>query len=322
MHCPGAPTAIPRTASRRSAVRPRPAGRAIRALLVATWLTLGLSGCSVIGVFYERLDTLVLREAERWFDLDSAQAVRLRERVDARLAQHRAEELPRYAAFLERSADVVGSSATPEQLQQKFDLLEGILRDALRHSIPALSDTLAELQPTQVERFARRLEESNAEYREEYLDAPATRRRAERIEAATEGVERWSGRLEPAQRALLADMIDAIPDDAGAWYERRLLWQQGLLELLRQGASAQTHAAYLESWWIDDSRRDAGHAAQLERNRAVTAAALATLIDGLSPAQRTRAAGRLRDMAAEFRVLHARAVGPGAAADVASTRLP
>ena len=322
MHCPGAPTAIPRTASRHSAVRPRPAGRAIRALLVATWLTLGLSGCSVIGVFYERLDTLVLREAERWFDLDSAQAVRLRERVDARLAQHRAEELPRYAAFLERSADVVGSSATPEQLQQKFDLLEGILRDALRHSIPALSDTLAELQPAQVERFARRLEESSAEYREEYLDAPATLRRAERIEAATEGVERWSGRLEPAQRALLADMIDAIPDDAGAWYERRLLWQQGLLELLRQGASAQTHAAYLESWWIDDSRRDAGHAAQLERNRAVTAAALATLIDGLSPAQRTRAAGRLRDMAAEFRVLHARAVGPGAAADVASTRLP
>ncbi len=50
--------------------------------------------------------------------------------------------------------------------------------------------------------------------------------------------------------------------------------------------------------------------------------ALATLIDGLSPAQRGRAAGRLRDMAAEFRVLHARAAGPGAAADLASNRLP
>ena len=322
MQCRSAATAIPRTAPRHFTVRVRLAGRAARALLAGTCLMLALAGCSVVGVFYERLDTLVLREAERWFDLDSAQTVRLRERVDERLAQHRAEELPRYAAFLERSADVVASGATPEQLEQEFDLLEGILRDALRHSIPALAATLAELQPAQVERFARRLEESNAEYREEYLDAPATRRRAERIEAATEGVERWSGRLEPAQRALLAGMIDAIPDDAGAWYERRLLWQQGLLELLHQGAPAQTHTAYLESWWVDDSRRDAVHAEQLERNRAVTAAALATLIDGLGAAQRTRAAGRLRDMASEFRVLHARATGPGAAADLASAPVP
>lgn len=279
--------------------------------MLALLLPLALAGCSTVQFFYDRLDSLALMEAERWLDLDREQAERLRQRIDERLDRHRSEELPRYADVLELTARHIEHGASAEELDATFATVQELLREAMQHSVPVLAQTFDELEPAQVEHFAGELRASNDDYREEYLEPSPERRRADRLEAATDGIERWTGRLAPAQRALLASMIDTIPDGAPAWFERRLQWQQGVLALLREGAGAGAYTDYLEQWWVDDARRDPAHAARMAHDRTVAAAAIAALIEDLPPAQRARASDRLQAMAAELRTLHA-AAQPGA----------
>lgn len=277
-------------------------GRRRPRCLVAVLLSvLVLAGCSTLGFFYERLDDLALLEAERWLDLDREQALRLRARVDERLSGHRTQELPRYVAVLEHGANLIDRGAAPEDLLATFEQVQELGREAMIRSVPVLAPTFADLAPEQVQHFTRRLRESNEDFREEYLERPAADRRADRLESAEDGIERWTGRLDAGQRALLGRMIDAMPDNAPAWYQRRLAWQEGALELLRAGAPASAYAAWLEQWWRDDRDPDP---LQTQREREAAATALAELITGLHPAQRSRASARLRAMAEELRALH------------------
>ena len=133
--------------------------------------------------FYERLDSLALMEAERWLDLDSDQAQRLRRRIDERLERHRSEELPRYADVLELAARHVEQGASAAELDATFATVQELLHEGLQHSVPVLAQAFDELDAAQVEHFAGELRASNEDYSEEYLEPPPERRRADRLEA-------------------------------------------------------------------------------------------------------------------------------------------
>jgi hypothetical protein len=275
----------------------------VRLLLVA--LTLALGGCTLLSFVYGRLDTVAEVWADRWFDFDREQSQRFKVRVRERLAENRRVELPLFSDYLDGAVRLVEGRPTPGEIDAFLERGRGLFEQALRRSLPLMSETLAGLSPAQVEHFARELDESNEEFREDELDGDAAERQAERRKELLREVERWTGKLEPAQRAILERLVAQVPDGARAWYDYRRVRQRGLLALLRARAPASGHAEYIESWWLGDRHLEPDYAAQLARNREVTVVALAELVATLTPRQRERAAARLRSIARELDELHA-----------------
>jgi hypothetical protein len=274
-----------------------------RAALLA--LVLALGGCSLLSFVYGRLDSIATAYADRWFDLDSAQARRFKLRAGERLALNRREELPGYSRFLRDAAALVERRPSPDEVDALVGRARSLLEDGIERSLPLITATLAELSPAQVAHFAREIDEANAEYREEELEVSVERRQRERRDDLRREVERWTGRLQPTQRALLERLVERVPDGARAWYEHRLERQRGMLALLRAGASADQHGRYVREWWLGDRHLAPEHAAQLARDRRATVEAVAELIGSLTPRQRERASARLLAIAADLDELHA-----------------
>lgn len=275
--------------------------RVLRACLLGGVLFVG--ACSVVGVLYERLDLLLGLEADSWLDLDADQTRSFRVAARGRIEQNRREELPRYIALLELAAVRANGSPDADALLADAESLRLLLRDTIRRSLPMVADALIRLRPEQIEYFAEQLEKSNTEYAKEYLDAPPDRFRSARLKRSREAVERWTGRLDTAQRERLAALVDAIPDGSAAWKSYSLAWQQALLAELRAGTDSARLVRLMEHWWTTDASMDPAYVAQLETNRRLIADALAELLPTLSQRQRSRATRELRDLAGDLREL-------------------
>lgn len=288
-------------ASRHAPRAARLRGGVLRACLFGCLLFVG--ACSVVGALYERLDLLLGLEADSWLDLDAGQKSRFRLAARGRIEQNRREELPRYIGLLELAAMRVEESPDAGTLLADAESLRLALRDTIRRSLPMVADALARLRPEQIEYFAEQLEKSNAEYAEDYLEAPPDRFRSARLKRSREAVERWTGRLDTAQRERLAALVDAIPDGSAAWSRYSLAWQQALLAELRAGTDSQRLLRLMEHWWTTDASMDPGYVAQLETNRRLIASALAELLPTLSQRQRARATREFRDLAGDLREL-------------------
>ena len=79
-----------------------------------------LSACSSTTFLYNRLDTLIGWYVDDYVTLDKTQRDSFDVRLDALLAWHREEELPRYIDFLGRFDAQLNQSLSAEQLDGFF----------------------------------------------------------------------------------------------------------------------------------------------------------------------------------------------------------
>jgi hypothetical protein len=243
-------------------------------------------------------------EARSWLDLDREQSSHLRRGLIERLEQNRREELPHYSALAGELAALAGTRPTPAEVHALIERSRELFHATAQRTTPLLAATLSGLRPAQLDYLAQEFEESNAEYREEYLDPDPDTLREERLDAVRKSVERWSGRLDEAQRARLARLVDTLPSGAQRWYTHRLRWQEQLLGELRAGADVASIESLLRDWWGDVAAYDADYAAELAEGRWRVAEALAEVIGSFDPRQRARAQSRLRELAGELEDLH------------------
>lgn len=280
-------------------------------IAAALCVLLVLGACSVLSVAYDNADRIALAYVDDWFDLDRTQGKRFRERFRERMDLHRRDELPRYVAFLGSARALVGGEPSPAELEALFTGARELIELGIRRSLPLMADTLAELSPAQVEHLAAELAESNAEEAEEIEeDTPAERLRDRQKELIKE-FERWTGRLDEAQRAQLRELATRLPDGARTWLDYRKERQRGLLAVLRGRAGRDALVAYAEEWWLGDRHFDPQLAAQVASNRRITAAALARLVASLTPKQRSRVQARIDDIVEDLEELHAAAPAQG-----------
>lgn len=272
--------------------------------LVALCLLFAVGACSTVGTLYGQLDTLAMWEARSWLDLDREQSQHFRRGLEERLERNRRHELPRYSALAAELAALAGTRPTAAEVHALIESSRELFRDTALATVPLLAATLQRLRPAQIDHLAAGFEESNAEYRAEFLDPDPATLREERLRAVRKGVERWSGRLDATQRARLARLVDEWPSGAARWYAHRLRWQQQLLAELRSGADVDAVAALLRDWWGDVAAYDADYAAELARGRWQIAEALAEVIGSLDARQRARAEARLQELAGDLEELH------------------
>jgi hypothetical protein len=285
------------------------AARAIGVWILVACLAL-LSGCSLLRLTYPQLPTIAYWWLDGYVDFSIAQGPRVQEQLAGWLRWHRATQLSDYAALLQQAQVEVLSNTTPTQLCRWVDEGAARLVIAYEQGVPAAAETLLALTPSQLDHMERRFEKSNADLRDDFLQPTAEARLKRSVKRTVERAETLYGRLDDAQRGLIAHEVEASPFDAGRWLAERQARQREILATLRQlhaehAGSAQTQAALrLFAEHAQRSPRAAYHAYQ-QRLKQFNCELAAQLHNATTPAQRQAAAATLKGWETDLRALAA-----------------
>jgi hypothetical protein len=272
----------------------------VSARLAAVLLLALAAGCSAVGFAYNNADTWLRWQAGRYLDLDSGQTRELDARVDAFLAWHRTEALPRYARLAGAAVSRLERGASRDDLVWGYDAIREQSRAGLRRAGAELGDFLDRLTPAQIAHLEERFAQENRKYAERWLAGTPAQRRERRYWRIVEVLEDWLGELNDAQRERIRQYSESAPLNAeGRDRDRRRL-QAELLAMLRAGASAGRVGDWAAHW---ERGRDPGFAAANRAAMQDFIGLLADLEQSLSPGQRQHAVRRLRGYARDFQVL-------------------
>jgi hypothetical protein len=293
---------MPPSALRRPIVR-----RSIIGVL-ATALVLATAGCSLVKLGYGQASGLTYRWLDRYVDFDNEQSLKVRQALDEALAWHRRTQLPDYVQLLARAEVEIAADTTPERMCAWAGELRGRIEPVLQQLAPTIADVARTLSPAQLANIEKRFAETNEEYRDDHLQRNRERRYKAEVKREVERAEMLYGRLDAAQRDLVAYSVTTSPYDAEVAYAERMERQQDVLSLvrrLREANGSRDDAvadvrAYLGG--IDRSPRES-YRRYAERVSAHRCALASQLHNSASAAQRSEAAKKLAGYRADARDL-------------------
>lgn len=293
---------MPPSALRRPIVRRSIIGALATALVLAT------AGCSLVKLGYGQASGLAYRWLDRYVDFDNEQSLKVRQALDEALAWHRRTQLPDYVQLLARAEVEIAADTTPERMCAWAGELRGRIEPVLQQLAPTIADVARTLSPAQLANIEKRFAETNEEYRDDHLQRNRERRYKAEVKREVERAEMLYGRLDAAQRDLVAYSVTTSPYDAEVAYAERRERQQDVLSLvrrLREANGSRDDAvadvrAYLGG--IDRSPRES-YRRYAERVSAHRCALASQLHNSASAAQRSEAAKKLAGYRADARDL-------------------
>ena len=290
----------------------------ISRLILLGLAVLLISGCGV-RYAYSQLDWLVPRYVRDFVTLDSIQRAELDARLSDRLQWHCTSELPAYSGFLrDLEQDVLNGGFDSDRLASFAERAESLWRNLLVGIAPDVSGLLATFDADQVAELARRFEERNQKTRTEFLEPDEAERELQRIDRMERRLQRWLGRMNPAQREALAQWSAALEPTTEAWLENRAAWQSRLIALLQEkGESEEVRESLTGLLIAPDAAWPEDYRAAVEHNRDATLRLFARLYELADESQRQRLLRRLNSLAGQFdRVACAAAFAPSATEQV------
>lgn len=279
----------------------------MRAAIIGALLVL-LGGCGALRVAYGTGPLVAWWWLDGYLDFPSPQVPAVKSAIDRWFDWHRRTQVPEYAAQLAALQARVPEPLTPAQVCDLNLQLRQKLAPALDRAlvlgaefVPALSEAqLAHLE----QRYAKNLEQM----REEYLQADLEDRAAATLERAIKRAEQVYGRLDDAQRRVIADGVAASPFDPQSWYEERRRRQADTVATLRrlvaERADRDQGLAALRTLAQRTERSpDPAYRAYQQRLTDYNCAFIARLHNATTPAQRQAARDNLKGWEDDLRAL-------------------
>ena len=268
----------------------------IRSWLPVLFVTLLAVGCGSVRLAYNNADRLLGVYADDLLDLSDAQEDAWQPRLEDVLARHRAEQIPVLVNLLDDTGKVVEGGVDEPRLACVLDRVRVAWRGSASLLAEAAAPLLASLEPAQIDYLQERLRERDEDYRDDHLDPDPETRHAERVARLVKRIQRWTGRLDVDQRALVERQVRGWPPLAEGWHDYRRGRQQQLLTLLRSGASDAELRAYLYGWWGSQSHMPAALQAARGEVEAGMVRLLVEVETSLDDKQRERVSGELRSL--------------------------
>lgn len=270
-----------------------------------------LLGCSTVRLTYGQGPTLAYWWLDGYADISDAQAPRVREALGDWFAWHRATQLPEYVQALAELQALAAHPVTPAQVCGALDAWQQRLARAFDQAVPALAEQLRRMTPAQLDHLERRLADNLKEAAEKALPPDPAERVQATLERSVARAETFYGPLDEPQRRRLAAALLISPFDPERWLAERRLRNAELMRRLRQWQAAHADAATVQAGLrrvaveVQQSPR-ADYRAHAQRVRDSQCQLIALLHNGTTPAQRQRAADRLRGWADDLQALSAR----------------
>lgn len=200
-----------------------------------------VSGCSAIGLVYKQADTLAFRWLDRYADFDDAQSLRVREAIAAWFSWHRRTQLPDYADLLANVEADVLADTTAERVCTLWSEVRSRIDRGLDQAMPAIVDIAMSLKPAQLTSIEERFVKSNAEYRDEFMQADPVKRSRETVKRIANRAEWLYGDIGKPQRERIGLSVGESPFDADVTFDERRRRQLDSLQTLRRVAGGNVH---------------------------------------------------------------------------------
>lgn len=217
-----------------------------------------------------------------YVEMSDAQRAWVNDRLSAAMQWHRARELPEYERFMEWAAISSRDGITVDEARQAHRELRGYYQRLVEHMLPDIGEFLLQLDERQLARLERKFADDNRKIASDSVKGTPEDRRTERVKRYLEHIEAWTGRLDSAQRALVAGHVGDLSDLVDERLGDRRYRQAEILALARARAPREKMVAELRRLLIDtESWRRPDYVEKLrardERLFAMIAALSATL---------------------------------------------
>jgi len=276
--------------------------RALKAAALCC-LALAITGCAA-SLLYPRLDSVVAYYIEDLVTLDAAQSKQLERTLAANLDWHRESELRKYADFLRGLAGSVEERVDRETWQQASRQTETYWRDIFAQAAPGYIAVAATLTDPQVAELMSNLKEKDEETWSEFAERTPEERRARREKSITKALQRFTGPLTPAQRAMVEEYSARARPFMAEWRENRRIWRDALAAALADRRSGEQFTARMtqliarpDDLWTPQYR------IAIDASRAALIDLLSDLDATLTPKQRSAARRELASLADEIQGL-------------------
>jgi hypothetical protein len=274
-----------------------------QSVVVLAFFIITLAGCS-FSYLYRQLDWLVPWYVSDYITLDEQQQSELEKRLLAQLDWHCSTQLQRYAGWLRQLHDTP-DAFTREQLERHYDTTQIFWRDLMTRVAPDAATILSQASDEQIDELVSKLKRKQWESEKELSEQSSDALASERIKRMIRLLERWLGKLEPAQRHLVTTWSDALGKQRDTdWRRSRRNWQQNFMSALlhrREGVrfTRQLHTLLVtpEELWSDSYRRE--YRQQKERTLDMLAAVAAQM----TPLQHSHLQHELLSLADELQSL-------------------
>jgi hypothetical protein len=268
----------------------------VRAALLAALVLVG--ACSS-RFLYNKVDWLIVWKVQSYVSLSNAQEQFLKTDIQAYLDQARANDLPRLAELLDRTArDIEAGVVTPDMIDARYAEVFGRYDEFMLGIVPLSERFLQGLSLEQVEELSASFDETNDEMYEKYSGRTSAEREKNRNEAAIKGTERFTGRLQEEQRQLIRDTLTRMEDASEEWVGYQREWQQRFRQLIISRPEGRAYTDELTLLFVyPGSLHSAEYRRRVEANRVIFNAMLAELLTGLSAGQRAYMVEKLRGYA-------------------------
>ena len=271
-----------------------------------------LQACSSIKLGYNNAPSLAYWWLDGYVDISDEQSTSVRDEIDRLHKWHRATELPKIEALLQRMQVLAASDVTPAQACVALADVRARMTAASNQTVAGVAAVAATITAEQRQHLARKFEKNNAVWQEKWNEGTVEERRDKRLKAGVESAEQIYDSLNEKQVALVRELDAASAYDADLSFKERLRRQKDLLQTLARinppnpadkPTTAQAVTYVQEYLARNASSPDLTYRAFSEKMYAESCNAFAVIHNSTTPKQRERAIKRIAAYARDAREL-------------------
>ncbi len=271
-------------------------------------LVVVLAACSAIRVAYNQAPDLAYWWLDGYVDFNEQQSPKVRNEIAKLFAWHRANELPKTAALLQKTQAISPGNLTSAQACALFDEARGLFDAITERALPAVAELSLTLTPEQLEFLQAKHKKGNEEYQRDFMRGSAQERFDKRMKRAVERSERFYGSLGEAQIAAVRRAVEQSAFDANRSFAERIRRQGDALQMLRKLHSDKATPAQAQAAWRAYIQRsiespDAAYRAYANRLVQEGCQSFADVHNSTTAAQRVKMAETLKGYEGDVRVL-------------------
>lgn len=262
-------------------------------LLLPILSALLLASC--VGSFaYNRLDWLIPWYVDDYVDLSREQRQSLRDQLLPLLQWHRNEELVRYQQLLDQAEKDMQQPVNAAQVEAWIAELIQALSRIEETMLDLALDFGSGISDAQVQEFIRNVHKEQADYKDEFLSRSEQEYLKENTENLEGALERLLGRLNPEQKQRLQQGAQSMQRFDAVWLDERQQWLDELSVLLQrnEGWQEKVRKAHLAR----QLNRPPQYTAIVDHNIAVTASAIADVLNSRTDKQKQHTTAEFADM--------------------------
>lgn len=220
--------------------------RFIKTIIILTLIT-AVAACTFKTV-YNRLDYLIPEYIEGMVTLDDVLEEKLEQSTLVLLEWHRNTQLKQYADWLSALQRDMATQLTEKQVEQRITEMDRFWRSLSAKVNDEMADLLPLLNKEQQDELFMNIEDSNDEFREEFVDLNQEQRIEDYVERISDTYQSWIGELTDEQQRNVEQAATELVSTAELRLQRRLQWQRGIREILAEEETAQNKTGRLRQF--------------------------------------------------------------------------